>query len=55
MYPNLRLELSSKNDELTGGPHVQTETVHNLDLASGDRHLVSHSLVKAAKFGCGIE
>ena len=41
MHPNLTLEPSSKPDELIGGPQVQTETVRNLDLATGDCRLVS--------------
>ena len=51
MHPNLTLEPSSKPDELIGGPQVQTETVRNLDLATGDCRLVAHSRMNAAVFG----
>ncbi len=51
MHPNLTLEPSCKPYELIGGSQVQTKTVRNLDLATGECRLIAYSRMKAADFG----
>ena len=42
MHPNLGLKVQGKLNEFVSGPHVQAETVSNLNLATGDARINAH-------------